>query len=80
MDKELENSPDLGMLKAETVATGGILAPAAAPARDALAVGLDIESADNLPASDDPWSEPFYRLLLVLARPWWVAQFMAPHA
>ena len=80
MDKELENSPDLGLLKAETVATEGIPVNAALPADDRLAIGLDIESADNLPASDDPWSEPFYRLLLVLARPWWVAQFMAPHA
>jgi phosphopantetheine--protein transferase-like protein len=60
MDKELDNSPGPGLLKAATVAAGGPPVPAAAPARDALAVGLDIESADNLPSLADPWSEPFY--------------------
>jgi phosphopantetheine--protein transferase-like protein len=60
MDKELDNSPGPGLLKAATVAAGGPPVPAAAPARDALAVGLDIESADNLPSAANPWSEPFY--------------------
>lgn len=43
-------------LKAETV----LPADATAPAHDALAIGLDIESSDDLPWSGDPWSEPFY--------------------
>ena len=60
MDKELDNSPGPGLLKAATVAAGGPPVPAAAPARDALAVGLDFESADNLPSAANPWSEPFY--------------------
>lgn len=37
-----------------------MLPPGAVPAQDTLAVGLDIESADNLPSLGDPWSEPFY--------------------
>jgi phosphopantetheinyl transferase (holo-ACP synthase) len=32
----------------------------AARVRQALAIGLDRESADNLPSPGDPWSEPFY--------------------
>ena len=60
MDKELENSPSLGLLEAETVAAGSMPVNAALPAHDALAIGLDIESADNLPSAADPWAEPFY--------------------
>ena len=26
----------------------------------ALAIGIDLESSDNLPAAGDPWTEPFY--------------------
>jgi hypothetical protein len=60
MDKELDNPPGPGLPKAETVSARGILLPAAVPAHDALAIGLDIESADNLPPPGGPWSEPFY--------------------
>jgi len=49
-----------GLLKAEPAATAAPPAPAAEPARAALALGLDIESADNLPPLGDLWSEPFY--------------------
>src|ERR1035441_2239210 len=79
MDKELDNSPSPGLLNAETVAAGGLPVPAAAPARDALAVGLDIESADNLPASADPWSEPFYVDNFTRAEIAWCLRQPDPH-
>ena len=60
MDKELDKSPGLGLLEAETVVVGGMPVNAALPAHHALAIGLDIESADNLPSPADAWSEPFY--------------------
>ena len=60
MDKELEKSPGLGLLKAEPVASSDPPVLIAQQVTDALAIDLDIQSADNLPPSDDPWSEPLY--------------------
>jgi len=61
MDKELESFPSPGLRKADAVAGEGRPAHAMLPAHDGLAIGLDLESTDHLPAPDDPGSEPFYR-------------------
>ena len=54
-------SPGPGLLKVGPVATtGGQPATAAEPVPGALAIGIDIECSDNLSASRDPRSEPFY--------------------
>ena len=54
-------SPGPGLLKVGPVAaTGRQAATAAEPVPGVLAIGIDIECSDNLPASRDPWSEPFY--------------------
>jgi hypothetical protein len=60
MHKELENSLSLGLGKTEPVALGAPPLRVAEQVSDALAIDLDIESADKLPPSDDPWSEPLY--------------------
>jgi phosphopantetheine--protein transferase-like protein len=49
-----------GLLNTASIPPGHDPAIAAAPDLSALAIGLDIECCDNLPASDDPCSEPFY--------------------
>jgi len=49
-----------GLLNVGSIPHGHQPATAAAPVPGALAIGLDIECCDNLPASSDPWSEPFY--------------------
>jgi len=47
-------------LDAGSIPLGRQPATVAAPVPGALAIGLDIECCDTLPALDDPWSEPFY--------------------
>ena len=49
-----------GSLNAGSIPPGHQAAAAAAPVLGALAIGLDIECCDNLPASSNPCSEPFY--------------------
>ena len=60
MDKARDNSVRPELLEAGTLAAHSKLPPAAVPSQDDLVIGLDIESADNLPWSGDPSSEPFY--------------------
>ena len=49
-----------GLLNAGSIPAGHQPETATAPVPSALAIGLDIECCDNLPASSDLWLEPFY--------------------
>ena len=44
----------------EPVAAGSQPAPVAGRLSGAVALGIDLECADDLPWSGDPWSDPFY--------------------